>query len=413
MATQCFLRLNVAKPHFAHDFPAILASAFSYWRLRDTTTTRGPSASTFGTTNTVTGPTNGLEIRDGGFPVGWITPPIDQDVTIAGTITLNIWALENSMSANVAINVQIHRLRPNETSLGLSTLIATTTRTTELNTVAAVNNFTVTPTSTNMQKGDRFFIRVFGDDAGTMATGFNFSLSLDGPTAGAAGDTYVTFTETFGFQTTAPSGSTLYLTSTVGPAVGSADERIMWTTRGGSMVSNTTASVAGPTGGVQITAGGVGAEWYSQPLQAVTLEGLAEFNIRLSHTAGNIGLRVELAVTNGDGSSPVIITHAGVLNATGVSSTGALSMGTTQTAVVTELPVRTTAVTDGQRIRLRMWIDDTSEANAASGVTVTLYYNGPTGGASGDSWVQFEQTLAEYVPPVALVGYWGLRNRIV
>ena len=47
---------------------------------------------------------------------------------------------------------------------------------------------------------------MFADDAGTMASGFTFSARFNGTTAAADGDTYVTFTETFSFES-APSGS--------------------------------------------------------------------------------------------------------------------------------------------------------------------------------------------------------------
>ena len=153
----------------------------------------------FDQASTVAGPTAGVEL--GSTPSEWISHPLDQAVTISGTITVNLWAVESSMNANVAINVVIERL--DETGAIIST-IAQSARTTELGNTdppASAQNFTVTPTSTNMEKGDRIRLRIYGDDAGTMGSGFTFKCYIHGTTAAANGDSYIEFTETFGFMT--------------------------------------------------------------------------------------------------------------------------------------------------------------------------------------------------------------------
>ena len=61
--------------------------------------------------------------------------------------------------------------------------IVRSTRVTELATSRAANNFTTGMTSggytgQTLNRGDRLRIRVFGDDAGTMAAGFTFNARL-------------------------------------------------------------------------------------------------------------------------------------------------------------------------------------------------------------------------------------------
>jgi hypothetical protein len=182
------------------------------WWSQGFATTRGGGV-TSQNAATVTGATAGIELDDAsGFLYEWISDPLDADTTISGTITLNLWASESSMNANVAINARIDRL---DSQGAIASTILTTARVTEVAiTTRAANNFTGTPTSTAFLKGDRIRVVVFGDDAGTMATGFTFDFGYNGTSAAADGDSYVTFTETFGFLTTVPAGSTLYLTNT-------------------------------------------------------------------------------------------------------------------------------------------------------------------------------------------------------
>ena len=145
----------------------------------------------------------------------WISPPISADVTIAGTITGNIWASENNMSANVSICMVVEVIRANVLgTVNSNTLVEIARRApgTEIAvTTRAVNNFTMTPTSTVVNRGDRLRVRIFGDDVTggvNMAATFTFNASWIGTTGAADGDTYVTFTENFSFES-APAGSQL------------------------------------------------------------------------------------------------------------------------------------------------------------------------------------------------------------
>jgi hypothetical protein len=206
MATQLFLNDAVADTHLGTD-STNLAGGNVGWFSRSLATSRGSGVQSSLSTNTVTGPTAGIEIADRlgvSRLAEWISPPLAADVTIAGTITVNIWAAETDMNANVAINAVIDVIRANTTTTRNSNTIVEIARTARVTEVAittrAVNNFTVTPTSTVVNRGDRLRVRVFGDDVGTMATGFSFAIGYSGTTAAVDGDTYVTFTETFTFE---------------------------------------------------------------------------------------------------------------------------------------------------------------------------------------------------------------------
>jgi hypothetical protein len=168
------------------------------WTVRALGSARGTTAiSDFRTS--IVGSTTGLEAWQGGTsPTEFISEPLDRDVTISGTVTVNLWGLESSMNANAALGVIIERL--DSKGARVST-IAQGIATAELGTAAAVNNFTLTPTSTNMLRGDRFRVRAYFDDAPatTMASGFTLTFRFDG-LAAADGDSYIQFTEDFGFM---------------------------------------------------------------------------------------------------------------------------------------------------------------------------------------------------------------------
>lgn len=361
-------------------------------------TARGP-ASAGKTVTTVAGPTSGIEVVQGAFTyIEWISDPIDADTTISGSITFNLRAAEDNMSANAAINCRIERL--DSTGYVVSQIVKTA-RTTELGTAEAAANFTATPTSTNMLKGDRFRVTIFADDAGTMGTGFTVTVWVGGPTAAASGDTYITFNETFGFLTTSPTGSVLYLTDVAGPAVGANVEKEMWTARGDGVNTAVVNCAAGWLSPIQYTdtAGGTAIEWYSKQLTAFTLSGLVRLNPSwaTSNSSSFAGIRGEIAVVNADGSGAVVWAANCMAN---TNSAGGDNGGSESTFVPWNICGDDLAVTDGQRLRLRFFIDDAPETpmtNPGGTTTCTLYYDGTSGGATGDSFITLTQTVTEYV----------------
>jgi len=299
------------------------------------------------------------------------------------------------MTANVGPQVVIERI---DSTGAVASTIANHESGVELAlTTRAVNNWaTGTVTSTNMLKGDRIRIRVAGNDVGTMATGFTFDLGYAGTSAAADGDSYVTFTETFGFLTTDPATTTLYPTTTasdVDPGGAGTDTKEAWLSRGGGVTTAVTACVAGWTAPIQdtVTSGGNLIEWFTRPLGAFTLAGPVLVNVRQSNTSGSRreAPRVELAITANDGSGPT------VWGATSYPGPTFSSTEVTQTFYVAGAD---TAITNGQRLRIRVYIDDISTAAMLSGGDNRLYYAGTSGGASGDTFLTFGQTLSEPLP---------------
>ena len=357
------------------------------WDTKSLTTTQGSSFNS-AAASTVAGPTSGIEVSGGGsLPVTFVSAPIDADVTISGTITFNLWAFEANMNDNVAINCYIDRVD----STGALSRVVTTARTTEVALgTAAVNNFTATPTSTAFNKGDRIRATVFIDDAGTMGAGGSGTFDYDAG-AGVDGDSFVSFTETFGFLTSDPSTTTIYPTDTASDVSTASVDREAWTSRGATVANDITATSAGWTAPIQVTDtnGGTVVDWFTKQLTAFTLSGPVLVNARVYENAStaNAAIRAELAVVASDGTSPT------VWAATSHPSELAL----TETAYQFYLAGDDLAVSDGQRLRIRFYGDDSSTTAMGSGTAFTLWYAGTSGGASGDTFLIFGQTLTEYV----------------
>lgn len=393
MATQLFFLddggLQVEGVRGKAATPLVGASQAA-WQPMRLATTRGDGVVSSSATSTVAGTTAGIEIQRG-IRAEWISPPVDADVTISGAVTGNLWASESNMSANVAINFVIDVIRSVDNSI---VNIVTSARTTELGTSAAAANFTATPGSgVLVNKGDRIRCRVFGDDAGTMASGFTFTFRFDGATGGADGDSYISFTETFGFMAD-PSGTQLFLTDTASDVSTASVDREAWTSRGSGVLDDILACAAGTTE-LQLTDtnGGTVVDWFTKQLQAFTLAGKIECNLRAKVSANNNStLRVEIARVDSDGTNPTVWA---TVCAEHQNVTGRLT--TTETAWKVWPAADDMAFTDGQRIRIRVINNYDQGASARTGgETMTFYYNGTSGGASGDSWVTLPVTVAEF-----------------
>lgn len=169
------------------------------WRARALTDTVSTTANVTATVGSINGLTNGLET---GAPVNeWISEPLAAAVTISGTITFNICGLESNAMANAGLGVVVQRI--NNVGTVVSTIVDSV-QNVELGTSNSRRTWTATPTSTAMQKGDRFRIRVYFDDAGgTMVSGYTLTLTYDG-TAANTGNSNVDFAETLTFMSSTP-----------------------------------------------------------------------------------------------------------------------------------------------------------------------------------------------------------------
>lgn len=151
------------------------------------------------------------------------------------------------------------------------------------------------------------------------------------------------------------------------------------------------------------TAGGTITEWYTNPLQSTTLSGLAVGNIRISESnvLANVAPRLEIAITDADGSNAVIWGAA----------TAPVGAATTEGAVTVYVTGPDTVIAAQSRLRFRVYIDD-FEAAMGTGYTSTLYYNSATADVSGDTYVTLPVTLTEIVGPGAPPGAVFTVNQI-
>jgi hypothetical protein len=366
------------------------------WQNFVLSATAGASATDV-TTTTVAGTHLGLETGSGSIARVWISRPLDADITISGSITWNIWGRESLAAANVAINGQIERV---DGATGTITLIDKTARTTEMAihaTTNSVSNFSETPgAGVACKRGDRLRVRIFGDDAGTMAAGQSFTVGYNGPTAAVNGDTWVQVTENLTFVSE-PAGTTVYLTDTASAVSTASVDREAWTSRGAGVQTDVVSTAAGWTAPIQLTdtAGGTVVDWFTRPLEAFTLGGAVRCNIRLGRTSGSSQTipRVEVARVANDGTSPTVWG----------ATTTTVSTGASETVKSFLVAGDDLAISQGQRLRIRLYIDDGEDAAMLSGAQVTFWYAGTSGGASGDTYVTFTQSLTEYVAPVTYV----------
>ena len=231
-----------------------------------------------------------------------------------------------------------------------------------------------------------------------MATGFTATFDYSAASSAVDGDSYITFTETFSFEGT-PSGTTLYLTDTASDVSAGIVEREMWTSRGAGVQTDVTNTVNGWTTGVQTTdtAGGSAVEWYTKQLTGFTLSGRIDANLRATQASGigNSSLRAEIARVDADGS------NASVWGSWCFDPTVYGDHEIKSPPDTLNLPVRISgddlAISNGQRLRLRILLDDLPNNAMVSGTTVTTYYAGTSGGASGDAFLTLTETITEFV----------------
>lgn len=118
-------------------------------------------------------------------------------VTISGTVTFNFWGLESAMATNAGLAAIVSRYDSGGTFVSdvVAQANAAHADGVELGTGNALRDWTATPTSTTFADGDWLAVIVHADAVGTMGTG-TVELAYDATTAGAIGDSFVTFTET-------------------------------------------------------------------------------------------------------------------------------------------------------------------------------------------------------------------------
>jgi hypothetical protein len=159
---------------------------------------RGRASATFITSTTAGGTNIITTATAGGQALSWFSEPVTEAITISGTITVNIRGLEAANSVNAGRGILIERC--NNAGVVQSTILVDSTvpaTITEYTTTDAANGAaTYTATSTAMAVGERIKVTLKVRNVGTMgANASGVTNSHDGPAAGAAGDTWVRFTQ--------------------------------------------------------------------------------------------------------------------------------------------------------------------------------------------------------------------------
>lgn len=387
MATKLWLSKVQAPIHFSINEQFRFGSIGNFWPVYLKLVTALPSGGPLGiTSNSVITPsTNGITINDNLTTCyRYISDPVDADISFAAdTITANLWALESSMLANCAINFD---LGYQSTIQERANAICSSARTTELGTSAAVQNFTATSGTLTVPKGSRLTLDVWCDDIPTAPGGHTYTVNTDGPTAAANGDSWIELTQTFGFMT-APAGTKMYLTDVASPYSYLTDTTKKLDTAKGSGVTSKVAN----TSSFQWTDGGGGSSmsWWSEPLIGFTLSGRITLNMRAleSNVLANTGISIRIYKNTTQIGWPAWGSWA----SDGGTERGEL--GTTETLCNYTFGVPDTVFADGDRLGILVFVDGMMDAAKNGAYTATLYYNGTTDAASGDTWIQLTQTV--------------------
>ena len=175
------------------------------------------------------------------------------------------------------------------------------------------------------------------------------------------------------------------LDSTSEVTIGSESKKVASLIQGSSVVStDATATVGGPTSGVQLQKSSTILTWFSRPLRSVTISGTVTFNLwgLESATQANTGfdVLVERCDQNGNVLSTIIRSERGT------------ELGTTASVNNWTGTPTSTSLNEGDRIKITVFGNDAG-GNMGNARSFTMNYGAGTG-VNGDSYVQFTETLS-------------------
>lgn len=200
----------------------------------------------------------------------------------------------------------------------------------------------------------------------------------------------------------------IFLTSSTADSEVTAGSGTKWKadfTPGGSATHLNKNSVAGPTSPLQATDGAAGTDgtvvsFYTPPLRAVTIASTITCSIwtRENATANNVAPTIRIERTSGDGT--VQSTIVSETTSHGAGEMGTTAGGASDTITCSAANVTDTTLSDGDRLRITLWIDDAAgqggTGNMASGGRGEFWVNGPVG-----SQGQARLAFTEQVQPLA------------
>lgn len=184
MATKLYLKSPLSSWNNAYSYASLAESVLAFVTSVTNTTASGTRIQA-----TKTG---------GGTVLKWVSPPIQTQITISGTVTFNLWAKEANAANNATVRME---LRQYTAGAEAGTAFAAASFGSELTTTIGSKNWTVTPTSTVFNPGDRIVAYIYIVNVGTMGAGSpGATVDYAGPTSGSDGDSWFQFTETVAFK---------------------------------------------------------------------------------------------------------------------------------------------------------------------------------------------------------------------
>ncbi|MEK9152565.1 MAG: hypothetical protein AAB692_04310, partial [Patescibacteria group bacterium] len=191
----------------------------------------------------------------------------------------------------------------------------------------------------------------------------------------------------------AKAATALYLLDTASSIdPGTDEERVLSLTRGAASVTYVTGTVAGtvtpPTTTTQFTKtdGGANQTWYTDPLNAVTISGNVTFNIRAKESVAQANATVTAELLRADNAGNILSTIASV-------NTGDTELTTTDAAKNWTKAPTSTALSAGDRLAIRVHIDDGNGVTMGNNRSVKMTIGGASAGAAGDSYVQTTEAV--------------------
>lgn len=191
--------------------------------------------------------------------------------------------------------------------------------------------------------------------------------------------------------------SRLYLRSTTDSITVDGDDavaRVLSETRGSSIVAYTKNTVNGPVGTLDATdqftintGDSDKISWASPSLAAMTVSGALTLQLTGSEssTTANSTLTAEVLRLSAVGA---------VLSVIAPAQRAHVELGTSTVIINWSSATSVTNLNSGDRIGIRVYVDDALGLTQSSGKVVTLRFNGPNPNVSGDSWLDIQQTIS-------------------
>ena len=204
--------------------------------------------------------------------------------------------------------------------------------------------------------------------------------------------------------------SNIYLTSASADAGVTAGSGTKWKadfTPGASATHLNKNTVVGPTAPLQMTDGAAGTDgtavsFYTPQLWGVTIAGAITCSLwdRENATANNVAPTIRIERTSSDGTVQSTIVDETTNH--GAAEMGTTAGGSADTISVSAANVTDTTLSDGDRLRITLWIDDAAgqggTGSMASGGRGEFWVNGPNG-SQGAAQLAFAEIVCPKAGP--------------